>query len=120
MRLEALPKNCIIYISPQPVVKNVGSTHILTVGGKFWGTTEETDSNPLKSNPVKSEGKIYNIDTLEQEIDSLKQIVAQQNRVMQRLGANLQTPQRLITTKLRDIPILELHQLQGLNESPLP
>ncbi len=85
-----------------------------------WGAspgeqTEETNSNPLKSNPVKSEGKEFNTDTLEQEIDSLKQIVAQQNRVMQRLGANLQTPQLQITTKPRDIPILELHQLQGLN-----
>ncbi len=69
----------------------------------------------LKSNPVKSEGKEYNIGTLKQEIDSLKQIVAQQNRVLQHLGAILQTPSRQMTTKPSDIPILELHQLQGLN-----
>ncbi len=38
---------------------------------------EETNSHTLKSSPVKSE---------EQEFDSLKQIVAEQNQVLQYLG----------------------------------
>ncbi len=42
--------------------------------------------------------------------------MVQQNQVLQRLGANLQTsPRQITTTKPRDIPVLELHQLQGLN-----
>ncbi len=77
---------------------------------------EETNSHSLKSDPVKSEEKEHNINTLEQELDCLKHIVAQQNQVLQQLGAHLQTPPRQITTtKPRDIPVLELHQLQGLN-----
>ncbi len=76
---------------------------------------EETNSHPLKSSPVKS-GKEHNISTLEQELDNLKHIVAQQNQVLQHLGAHLQTPPRQVTTtKPRDIPVLELNQLQGLN-----
>ncbi len=52
---------------------------------------------------------------MEQELDSLKHIVAQQNQVLQQLGAHLLTPPRQVTTtKPRDIPILELHQLEGL------
>ncbi len=52
-----------------------------------WGASsgeqmKETNSNPLKTSPVKTEEKEHNISTLEQEIDSLKQIVAQQNRVL--------------------------------------
>ncbi len=40
-----------------------------------WGAssgeqTEETVPNPLKSNPVRSEGKEYNIGALEQEIET--------------------------------------------------
>ncbi len=77
---------------------------------------EETNSHPLKSGPVKSEEKDHNISTLEQELDYLKQIVAQQNQVLQHLGAHLQTPPRQVKpTKPRDIPVLELHQLQELN-----
>ncbi len=42
--------------------------------------------------------------------------MAQQNQVLQQLGAHLQTPPRQVTTtKPRDIPVLELHQLQGLD-----
>ncbi len=86
-----------------------------------WGASsgeqmKETNSHPLKSSPVKSQEKEHNISTLEQELDSLNQIVTQQNRVLQHLGAHLQTPPRQITTtKPRDIPVIELHQLQGLN-----
>ncbi len=77
---------------------------------------EETNSHSLKSSPVKSEEKEHTISTLEQELDCLKQILAQQNQVLQQLGAHLQTPPRQVTiTKPRDIPILELHQLQRLN-----
>ncbi len=62
------------------------------------------------------EEKEHNINTLEQDLNCLKQIVAQQNQVLQQLGARAQTPPRQVTTtKPRDIPILELHQLQGLN-----
>ncbi len=71
-------------------------------------------SHSLKSGAVKSED--HNISTLEQELDSLKHVVAQQNQVLQQLGAHLLTPPRQVTTtKPRDIPVLELHQLQGLN-----
>ncbi len=80
------------------------------------GQEEETNSHSLKSDPVKSEEKEHNINTLEQELDSLKQIMAQENQVLQQLGAHLLTPPRQVTTtKPRDIPVLELHQLQGLN-----
>ncbi len=50
---------------------------------------EETNSHPLKSSSVKSEEKNHNISTLEEEVDSLKQIVAQQNQVLQQLFAHL-------------------------------
>ncbi len=76
---------------------------------------DETITHPLKTSPVKSE-KEHNISTLEQELDCLKHIVAQQNQVLQQLGAHLQTPpHQVTTTEPRDIPVLELHQLQGLN-----
>ncbi len=75
---------------------------------------EETNSHTLKSGSVKSED--HDISTLEQELDCLKHVVAQQNQVLQQLGAHLLTPPRQVTTiKPRDIPVLELHQLQGLN-----
>ncbi len=78
---------------------------------------KETNSHPLKSSPITSE-KEHNINTLEQELDCLKHIVAQQNQVLQQLGAHLQNPPRQVTTiKPRDIPVLELHQLQGLNDT---
>ncbi len=77
------------------------------------GQEEETNSHSLKSCSVKSD---HNINTLEQELDCLKQIVAQQNQVLQHLGTHLRTPpHQATTTKPRDIPVLELHQLQGLN-----
>ncbi len=88
-----------------------------------WGITpgeqrEEVNLNTLESNPGKPEETEPDISTLEQEIDSLKQIVAQQNQVMQRLGTHLQTsPRQITTTKPRDIPVLELHQLHGLNST---
>ncbi len=70
----------------------------------------------LFTNNVKNCFCEHNISTLEQDLDCLKQIVAQQNQVLQQLGAHVQTPPRQVTTtKPRDIPILELHQLQGLN-----
>ncbi len=76
---------------------------------------EDTNSHPLKSSPIKLE-KERGLSTLEQELDYLKHIVAQQNEVLQQLGAHLQTPPRQVTTtKPRDIPVLELHQLQELN-----
>ncbi len=76
---------------------------------------EKTNSHPLKSSPIKSE-KEHSFSTLEQELDCLKHIVAQQNQVLQQLGAHLQTPSsQVTTTKPRNIPVLELHQLQGLN-----
>ncbi len=71
------------------------------------GQEEETNSHSLKCGSVKSD---HNISTLEQELDCLKQIVSQQNQVLQHLGARLQTPPRQVTTtKPRDIPVLELH-----------
>ncbi len=80
------------------------------------GQEEETNSHSFNSDPEKSEGKEHNITTLEQELDSLKHVVAQQNQVLQQFGAHLLTPPRQVTTsKPRDIPVLELHQLQGLN-----
>ncbi len=80
------------------------------------GQEEETNSHSLKSDPVKAEEKEHDSNTLEQELDCLKHIVAQQNQVLQQLGAHLQTPpHQVTTTKPRNIPILELHQLQGLN-----
>ncbi len=42
------------------------------------GQEEETNSHSLKSGSVKSEN--HNISTLEQELDCLKQIVAQQTK----------------------------------------
>ncbi len=79
------------------------------------GQEEETNSHTLKSGSVKSE-EDHDISTLEQELDCLKYVVAQQNQVLQQLGAHLLTPPRQVTTiKPRDIPVLELHQLQELN-----
>ncbi len=43
---------------------------------------EETNSHPLKSSPTKSEIE-HSLSTLEQELNCLKQIVAQQTQVLQ-------------------------------------
>ncbi len=105
-----------IYISPQPVVKMADKPISSQEGACPEGQEEETNCHSLKSDPVKSEEREHNISTLEQELDCLKQILAQQKQVMQHLGAHLQTPPRQVTTtKPRDIPVLELHQLQGLD-----
>ncbi len=97
----------------KPSLKNLSDLHLTTThrsqeGGSPEGQKEETNSHSLKSDPVKSEGKEHNINTLEQELDCLKHIVAQQNQVLQQLGAHLQTPPRQVTTtKTHDIPVLE-------------
>ncbi len=102
-----------IYISPQPVVKMADKPISSQEGACPEGQKEETNSHSPKSGSVKSD---HNISTLEQELDCLKHIVAQQNQVLQQLGTQLLTPpSQVTTTKPRDIPVLELHQLQGLN-----
>ncbi len=58
-----------------------------------------------------------NVKDLEKEVDNLKDIVTQQNVIIQKLDNRLLTPTQKGTggTKPRDVPILELDQLQGLN-----
>ncbi len=108
------PRTYVIYISPQPVVKMADKPISSQEGACPEGHEEETNSHTLKSGSVKSED--HTISTLEQELDCLKQIVTQQNQVLQHLGAQLRTPpHQVTTTKPRDIPVLELHQLQGRN-----
>ncbi|RUM27881.1 MAG: hypothetical protein DSY42_09270 [Aquifex sp.] len=55
-------------------------------------------------------------DLIEQEIEMLKDVITQQNSVIRRLGDQVLTPSRptVSFTKPRDIPQLQLHQLQGL------
>ncbi len=67
---------------------------------------------------VKHESKGKDLNTLEQEVEELKQILNQQNQVIGRL-ANIPNLHRAPSTptKPRDIPILELHHLQGLDST---
>ena len=81
-----------------------------------WYESEETERDSHTPNPIKVEESDDNTNTLEQEVDQLKRILVQQNVVIQRLGANLNSSSHpTSTTKPRDVPMLELHQLQGLN-----
>ena len=84
-------------------------------GSSSWDQDEETKPSPLISDPTETNKPFGKCSDLEQEVDELKQIVAQQHDVIQKLSIDLQNPPRnTITTKPRDIPVLELHQLQGL------
>ncbi len=58
-----------------------------------------------------------NINVLEQEVGYLKDVLTRQNEVITILGEQVQTPTRPVagSTKPRDIPILEVNQLQALN-----
>lgn len=82
-------------------------------GSASWNQIDGTKTSPLTSNPAETNEPLAN---LEQEVDKLKEIVFQQSHIIQELSHNLQSPPRhTITTKPRDIPVLELHQLQGLS-----
>ena len=79
----------------------------LTRWGSYDHLMSGKTSNPSVHSPVN---------LLEREVDRLKGVMAQQNEVIRRLADQL-TPTRPAPggTKPRDIPILELEQLQGLN-----
>lgn len=69
-----------------------------------------------KGGTVKSEIGGKDLSILEQEVEGLKQVLWQQNHLIQQMAncTNTNKPPRT-ATKPRDIPILELHHLQGLN-----
>ncbi len=69
---------------------------------KFFHSARGSNSGPLGCESIA--------------LTATPQIVAQQNQVLEHLGANLRTPpHQATTTKPRDIPVLLLHQLQRLN-----
>ena len=85
-------------------------------GSLSWDQVGDTEPTTLISSPEKAEEKEHDITVLEQEVDQLKRILTQQNQVIQSLSDQLPTsPRPVTTTKPRDVPLLELNQLQGLD-----
>ena len=88
-----------------------------------WGSYDHLVGGQACNPPVHSPGLTLskqvtkNVEDLEKEVDNLKDIVTQQNVIIQKLDNKLLTPTQKATggTKPRDVPILELDQLQGLN-----
>ena len=87
----------------------------------LWGLpslehVRDTKPATLTSSPEKGGEREDTLTVLEQEVDRLKIILTQQSHVIQSLGDQLLTPSRSVTTtKPRDVPLLELNKLQGLN-----
>ena len=76
-----------------------------------WGSYDQLMSGETSNPSVHSP-----VNILEREVDKLKGVMVQQNEVIRRLADQLTpTRQALGSTKPRDISILELDQLQGLN-----
>ncbi len=85
---------------------------VLPRWGSYDRLTRARTLTPSVATPPSPEIKM-----IEQEIEYLKDVAIRQNRVLEGLGDRLLMPQRQISgsTKPRDIPILELTQLQGIN-----
>ena len=87
-------------MAEQPILPRWGSCS--------WEQVEDITTPTLISNPEKADDKVNDTTILEQEVDQLKQILAQQNQVIQNLGKQLLTPpppRPVTTTKPHDIPV---------------
>ncbi len=80
-----------------------------------WGSYDQLMRNKTLTPPVEAAANEFR--ALEQEVENLKEVAIKQNKVLEGLGDRLLAlPSKATgTTKARDIPILDLKQLQGLS-----